>query len=145
MKTSAKILAYFGILLGMVGATVPMLGQSSASKIDVTQLKSVPSGNYLVTLEIDGQIKRLNFKIEGTKAKCVNSSDPKLKDLEGQFQLHGDGAFVGRFQGATFRGSQLWIFRTDGTAAVREVPDRGEQQSAVPVASDSIEPPKKKP
>jgi hypothetical protein len=33
----------------------------------------------------------------------------------------------------TFRGSQLWIFRKDGAAAIREVPDRGEQQSAVPV------------
>jgi hypothetical protein len=41
------------------------------------------------------------------------------------------------------RASQFWVFRSDGSAAVKEVPDRGERQTAIPVHDDSIEPPKK--
>jgi hypothetical protein len=110
--------------------------------LDVTELKAVPDGNYLVTLEYQDKPVRLNLRIQGNKAKCVNSSNPMFKDVEGGFQLHQNGSFVGRFQGRTFRGSQLWIFRADGAAAVREIPDRGEQQSAVPVTGSSIEVPK---
>ena len=115
---------------------------STKAKLNVAELKAVPDGNYLLTLEVQDQQVRLNMRIQGNRAKCVNSSDPMLKDVEGGFQLHQNGSFIGRFQGKTFRGSQLWIFRTDGSAAVREVPDRGEQQSAVPVTGNSIEAPK---
>src|SRR5262249_19880518 len=128
----------------IIGVRPSSLGQTAALKVNPADLRSVPNGNYLVTLEIDGQAKRVNLKVEGDKATCVNSSDPSLKDIQGRFQSRGNGQFMAFLQGANFRGSQLWIFRKDGTAAIREVPDRGEQQSAVPVSSDSIEPPKKK-
>jgi len=131
-------------LAWIIGVSPLSFGQTSAAKIHPADLRSVPNGNYLVTLEVDGQVKRLNLKVEGDQAKCVNSSDPSLKDIQGQFQSRGNGSFMAFLQGAKFRGSQLWIFRKDGAAAIREVPDRGEQQSAVPVSSDSIEPPKKK-
>jgi hypothetical protein len=126
------------------GQAAEQRGQSRRAKLDVSELKSVPDGNYLVTLELGGQQRRLNIKVQGNKAKCVNSSDPALKDIEGQFEVKGNGAFVGFFHGGTFRATQVWIFRNDGAAAIREVPDRGEQQSALPVDSDSVEPPKQK-
>lgn len=111
--------------------------------ISVADLKSIPDGNYLVTLELDGHVQRLNLLVQGNRAKCVNSTDPKLKSIQGQFQLKGNGVFVSSLQGGEFRASQIWIFRADGAAAIREVPDRGEQQSAVPVKGNSIESPKK--
>jgi hypothetical protein len=134
-------------LLSVVAIICLAVGISSfaqtGTKLNVEQLKAVPDGNYLVTLELNGKQERLNFKVQANRAKCVNATDPSLKQIEGQFQAQGSGSFVGRFQGGSFRGSQLWIFRPDGAAAVREIPDRGEQQSAVPVKGDSIEIPKK--
>jgi len=110
-------------------------------------LESVPDGNYLVTVEVNGASQRLNLKVQGNRAKCVKSSDSSLARVEGQFQpfrgpQYGDRAFVARFRNGL--GSQVWIFRSDGSVAIREVPDRGEQQSAIPVKNDSIEPPKTK-
>src|SRR5947207_1626162 len=77
-------------LTWIVGATLWSLAQTTASKSHPANLRSVPNGNYLVILEMDGQVKRLNFKIEGDRAKCVNSSDPSLKDIQGQFQSRGN-------------------------------------------------------
>ena len=114
------------------------------AKLDVSELKTVPDGNYLVTLEMSGQPQRLNIKVQGNNAKCVRSSDPGLKDIEGSFQARGSGTFLIVVHGGSFRGTQVWIFRSDGAAAIREVPDRGEQQSAVSVTGDSIELPKEK-
>jgi hypothetical protein len=51
--------------------------------------------------------------------------------------------FVIFFQNENHRASQYWLFRNDGTAVVKEVPDRGEKQTAIPVATDSLEQPKK--
>lgn len=121
----------------------PTLGQLANQAVSVTNLKSVPDGNYLLTLELEGQTQRVNLRVEDNRAKCVASSDPKLKSLQGRFEPKGDGVFVGFLQGGAFRTSQVWIFRADGAAAVREVPDRGEQQSAVPTKSSSLEIPKK--
>jgi hypothetical protein len=112
---------------------------------DALALESVPDGNYLVTVEVNGVPQRLNLKVLGNRAKCVKSADPSLARVEGQFQpyrgpQYGDRTFVARFRNGL--GSQVWIFRSDGSVAIREVPDRGEQQSAIPVKNDSIEPPK---
>jgi hypothetical protein len=110
-------------------------------------LESVPDGNYLVTVENNGAPQRLNLKVQGNRAKCVKSADPSLARVEGQFQpfrgpQYGDRAFVARFRNGL--GSQVWIVRSDGSVAIREVPDRGEQQSAVPVKTDSLDLPKGK-
>jgi len=48
------------------------------------------------------------------------------------------------FQSDRHRASQFWLFQKDGTAVVKEVPDRGEKQIAVPVADDSLALPKKR-
>ena len=123
---------------------VPAPAQVTAKKLDVAALEGVPDGNYLVTLELKGKPERLNFAIKDGRATCVNASDPALKGVRGVFQKFDqvEGGFLIRYQTPVV-GSQLWIFRPDGAAAVREAPDRGEQQSAVPVKGDSITVPKK--
>ena len=112
--------------------------------LSVSTIKTVADGNYLVTLEIEGKPQLMNLSIQGGKAKCVNSSDPKLKTVQGQLQYNADGVFLARLQGGGFGASQVWIFRADGSASIREIPDRGEQQSAVPVSGTTLEKPTKK-
>ena len=129
-----------GLLVGFLSGVVCF----AAAKLDVSQLRDVPEGNYLVTLELNGKQERLNVKVDGNKAKCVNSSDPALKNIEGEFRPHPQqgGIFVVTFRTPRGAMTQIWIFRPDGAAAIRENPDRGEQQSAVPVSGNSIEAPK---
>lgn len=117
-----------------------------AEGLDIANLEAVPEGNYLVTLEMNGKQQRLNLKVQGNRARCVNASTPALKGAQATFEPHpsGNGMFVARFRGAQLTSTQLWIFRPDGIAAIREAPDRGEIQSAVPVKSDSLEAPKAK-
>ena len=124
--------------LTLIGAPTSF---AAATALDISQLKSVPEKNYLVTLELNGKQERLNVKVQGNKAKVINSSDQALKDAEGQFRSHPrqPGVFAVTFQTPRGAMTQIWIFRPDGSAAIRENPDRGEQQSAVPVKGDSIE------
>jgi hypothetical protein len=114
----------------------------SAGKLNPAELATIPDGNYLLTLETNGKQQRLNMKVQANRAKCVKSTDPSFANVEGMFQLHQPGAFLARFRGGL--GAQLWIVRPDGVIAVREVPDRGEHQTAVPVKGDSVEPLKTK-
>ena len=106
----------------------------------------MPDGNYLLTVELNGKQERLNLKIQAGRAKCMKATDPSLANVEGQFQKPDPkfqlppNSFLARFRNGL--GSQLWIARPDGSFAVREAPDRGEQQSAVPVKGDSLEVPK---
>ncbi|MBM3832904.1 MAG: hypothetical protein FJ403_06465 [Verrucomicrobia bacterium] len=115
-----------------------------------TEMRAVPDGNYLVTLELNGKEQRLNLKVKDSAAQCVNSSDPILKGLRGRFQQYlirneipRNGVFLLFLMNETQRMNQLWIFRNDGSAAIREVPDRGEMQRAIPTDNDSIELPKR--
>lgn len=111
-------------------------------------IAQVPDGNYLLTVEVNGETQRLNLKVQGGQAKCMKATDQSLAKVEGQFQKPDPkfqapaNSFIARFRNGL--GSQLWIGRPDGSFAVREVPDRGEQQSAVPVKGDSLEGAKKK-
>ena len=142
-KTILALLCCAG-LAGAISLAQPAFKASGRAKLDVSELRTVPDGNYLVTLETSGQPQRLNIKVQANHAMCVKSSDPGLKGIQGTFQARGSGNFLVLFQGGNFRGTQLWIFRSDRTAAIREVPDRGEQQTAVPVTGDSIDLPKEK-
>lgn len=85
----------------------------------------------------------MNVSVKDAKATCVRSSDPGLKGMEGAIQVRKGGVFLIRFHNQQATMSQVWIFREDGTAGVRELPDAGELQSAVPVKDDSLTPPKK--
>lgn len=144
MNPAMRVLALVLVVPILFTAT-PSIGQAVVNRaISLADLKSVPNGNYLVTLEVEGKVRRLNLQIQGNRAKCVDSSDPKLKSIQGEFQFQENGVFVARLRGGDFGSSQIWIFRGDGAAAIREVPDRGEQQSAVAVNGTSIDSPKKK-
>ena len=136
MKSFSNVITLFvlGSLLSLL-----TLADSPSAKIKPEELQIIPDGNYLLTIEHNGKPQRLNLKMQGNRATCVKAEDPSLAQVEGRFQLHHPGAFLGRFRGGI--DSQLWIFRPDGTAAVREVPDRGEQQTAVPVKGDSLNSP----
>ena len=111
--------------------------------VNVLEMKSVPDGHFLINLQLDGQERLLNIVVRDNVAKCVKASEARLKGLQGKFQLIQNGVFRIFFQGENYRASQVWIFRKDGSAAIREVPDRGEQQTAVPVDADTLELPKR--
>jgi hypothetical protein len=147
MKTPLSFL--IGMLLcvalcsdACVGQT-PSAGKAGTSEAKVLEMKSVPEGHFLVNLQKEGQDRLLNFVVKDNAAKCVNSNDAQLKGLQGRFQLIGNGVFVVFFQNENHRASQYWLFRNDGSAVVKEVPDRGEKQSAIPVATDSLDLPGK--
>src|SRR2546425_5073219 len=120
-----------GTCLGQTRST----GNVRASEAKVLEMKSVPDGHFLVNLQGQGHSRLVNIEVKDNAAKCVNSDDAQLKGLQGKFQLIGNGVFVIYFQ--------YWLFRSDGSATVKEVPDRGERQTAVPVKDASLEPPKK--
>jgi hypothetical protein len=108
-------------------------------------MRSVPAGHYLLTLQIDGQEQQAKGEIKNGSAKCVKSSAPRLNGMEGKFEPIGNGVFMISFRNESgHRASQFWVFRTDGTATVKEVPDRGQKQTALPVPDDSLQPPKKR-
>ena len=117
-------------------------GNVSASEAKVLEMRSVPDGHFLVNLQSGGRDHLVNLEVKDNAAKCVKSNDAQLKGLQGQFQLIGNGVFVIFFQNENHRASQYWLFRSDGSAVVKEVPDRGEKQTAIPVATDSLDLPK---
>jgi len=59
--------------------------------------------------------------------KCASSVAPIAS---GGFELLGNGVFVARLSSKTGNMTQLWLFQPDGTARVKENPDRGEKQVA---------------
>ncbi|SRR6266496_2297534 len=114
-------------------------GEVRASEAKVLEMKSVPEGHFLVNLQGGGRERLVNFEVKDNGARCVNSNDGQLKGLQGKFQLIGNGVFLISLQNEHHRASQFWVFRKDGSAIVKEVPDRGERQVAVPVKDDSLE------
>lgn len=112
---------------------------SQAATTNVLEMKSVPDGHFLVNLQVGGQERLLNIRINGSVGECVTSDDTRFKGLRGEFQLIGNGVFLVFFQNDHHRASQYWLFQSDGRAVVKEVPDRGEKQTAIPVSGDSLE------
>jgi hypothetical protein len=107
-----------------------------------TSLKAVPDGNFLVSLEFEGKERLLNLEVKNGAARCVKSNEPRLQGATGQFRMLDTGVFLVSLRKQNVTVSQFWIFRTDGSAAIREAPDRGEIQKATPVKGDSLELPK---
>jgi len=138
-----------GIILCAASLSDACLGQTRstgdvrASEVKVLEMKSVPDGHFLVNLQGQGRSRLVNIEVKDNAAKCVNSDDAQLKGMQGTFQLIGNGVFLIFFQNENHRASQYWLFRSDGSAVVKEVPDRGESQTAMPVKDDSLEAPKK--
>ena len=147
MKTSRLLL--IGLMLCAARSSEACLGQTAATdaaradEVNVLEMKSIPDGHFLLNLQREGRDRLLNIEVKDAAAKCVNRDEARLKGLHGRFQLIGNGVFLISFQNEHHRASQFWVFRKDGSAAVKEVPDRGEKQVAVPVKGDSLEAPKK--
>jgi flagellar basal body-associated protein FliL len=143
------VLSCARMIMCVASLSVTCLGQTRsagdvrASEVKALEMKSVPDGHFLVNLQGDGRDRLVNVEVKDNVAKCVNSNDAQLKGLQGKFQLIGNGVFLIFFQNENHRASQYWLFRQDGSAAVKEVPDRGEKQTAVPAKDDSLEVPKK--
>jgi len=144
--TRQIVLSSLSLLLCTAFATDVDYGQqqkAAKAKLNALEMKSVPDGHFLVKLQVGGQERLLNIESKNDSAKCVTTDNPKLKGLRGRFQLIGNGVFLVFFQNENHRASQYWVFREDGGATIKEIPDRGEDQEAVPVDDDSIEPRKK--
>jgi hypothetical protein len=147
MKTIRPFL--IGMILCAASLSDVCLGQTRsasdvrAPEVKVLEMKSVPDGHFLVNLQGDGRDRLVNVEVKDNAARCVNSNDAQLKGMQGKFQLIGNGVFQIFFQNENHRASQYWLFRNDGSAVVKEVPDRGEKQTAVPVKDESLEAPKK--
>jgi hypothetical protein len=104
------------------------------SVLDIFEMKSVPDETYLVNLQIGGQEHQITFAVKNNTAQAMKSSDPRLRNLRGEFELiGGNGVFLIRLRNDQHTASQFWLFRPDGTAVIKEIPDRGEKQKAVPV------------
>lgn len=130
----------FWPLCAVLAGAIACKEQAQTGKTAVTflRMKTVPDTNFLANLEVNGQQFQVNFDVKDNFASCVATSDPRMKGLQGQFQLIGNGVFLISLGNDQHRASQFWVFREDGSAAIKEIPDRGERQSAVPVASNSL-------
>lgn len=103
---------------------------SGAEKLDVFTMTEIPAGAYDLQLQDSGKNEAVQLDIKGNKAKFVKSSSAKFEGLSGGFELIGNGVFVARLSSKGGNITQLWLFQPDGTARIKENPDRGEKQSA---------------
>lgn len=113
--------------------------------LDVRELDAVPDGNYLTILWFKGSDWRLNLKVDQGAARCVNTNYQSAEGLSVSFQPLGNGVFLGSMRGDGIAATQFWVFKADGKAEIKEVPDRGEKQIAIPVTGDGLEFPKDPP
>lgn len=109
-----------------------LLSQSSraAESLDVLKMREIPSGSYDVHLQYEGKDATVKLNINENRAEFVKSSLSKLEGLSGNFELLGNGVFLARLSCKAGGATQVWVFKPDGTAAVKEIPDRGEKQFA---------------
>jgi hypothetical protein len=137
---SAMTRALFWPLCAVLVATIACKEQAQTGRTATTflQMKTVPDSNFLANLEVNGKQFQANFDVKDNFARCVASSDPRMKGLQGQFQLIGNGVFLISLGNDHHRASQFWVFGEGGSATIKEIPDRGERQKAAPVASDSL-------
>lgn len=102
-------------------------------------MKTVPDGHFLVLLDQAGRKSWLNLEVKSGQARAVAVSESRLEELRGEFQLIGNGVFLISLANEHHRATQFWVFHPDGSADVKEVPDRGEHQTARPVKDASLE------
>jgi len=101
-------------------------------KRNVTSQEPFPDGRYVAYLEWWGKKQTVTLQVKKNKAEVVESSDPKLDGMNGEFAAKGDGAFFIFFVTKDVGGaSQHWTVQPDGSFIIKEVPDRGERQRAV--------------
>jgi hypothetical protein len=104
---------------------------SPGGSLDVVRLTQAPAGSYEVTWQLGGSNVAAEVEISGAQAFCVSASSPKLEKMSAEFILIGNGVFLAPFAGPLHRATQFWVFQPDGSAVIKEIPDRGEVQKAV--------------
>jgi hypothetical protein len=136
-----QILCGLMVAVGLQGCAKPEAqAPKAAAGFDLTKVERIPPGNYLCNLLINGTEYKLNFDIIDDSLQCVNASDKGMIGLRGKAQLlGGNGVFQVQLRGGEYVGTQLWVFNNDGSARIKEIPDRGERQRAVPVKGTTLE------
>lgn len=112
--------------------------EPTSARLDVLALRAPPAGHYLLNLQAHSPERWLNLHVTNSVAFGVNASDTALRGLRGEFQHVGNGVFLISLANSNHRATQFWVFQPDGSARVREIPDRGEQQVARPVPDGSL-------
>jgi hypothetical protein len=129
MKTSfTKLMIWAAILCFAVQRTDAET--SGPVGLEVLKMKDVPEGVYEVQLQLSGRNQTVTLAIKNNQAVFVKSGESKLDGLKGEFELIGNGVFMARLAGDNHRATQFWVFHSDGTVVVKEIPDRGEKQTA---------------
>jgi len=132
MKHSSILLAIICSLVVCVCSLGRAAVTSDAPKLDVLKMQDIPEGLYDVQLQLAGKNHTVKLAIKNNRASFEKTATIKLEGLSGEFELIGNGVFMARLAGDNHRATQWWIFHPDGTASIREVPDRGEKQTARP-------------
>jgi hypothetical protein len=92
-------------------------------------------GKYSVKLELkqlDGEAATVELEARDGRIASAGESG-RLGKIQGKSQFIGNGVFMVQLQGKGYVATQFWVFQADGSAAIKEIPDRGEKQLAVPV------------
>ncbi len=121
-------------LLMLAACLAPVCAQKAATtkQLDVLTLEAIPEGRYAVTLELkqlDG--KPVNITLD-SKDSQLSGKDPRLGEIKGRIQSIGNGVFMVQLRGTGYVATQFWVFQPSGLAMIKEIPDRGEKQTAVP-------------
>jgi hypothetical protein len=122
------VFAWLATILFYVIASAPAAAAGKA--LDVLNMTEIPAGTYDVQLEDGGKSETVKLNIKGGKARFIRSTSTKFEGLSGSFELIGNGVFVAHLSSRSGNATQIWLFRPDGTAKVKESPDRGEKQMA---------------
>lgn len=129
-----SLIIYFMVLAAILCSAIQTNAAASPGKdsLDVLKMKDVPEGEYEVQLQLSGRNHTVTLAIKNNRADFVKATNNKLDGLSGELELIGNGVFMARLAGDNHRATQYWIFQSDGTAAIKEIPDRGEKQTAKP-------------
>lgn len=118
------------LVSGLFYSQCSKAGAAELQNLDVLKMQEIPAGSYNVQLQYEGKTETAKLSIKENRATFVNSSSSRLEGLSGEFELIGNGVFLARLASKAGGKSQWWIFQPDGSATVKEIPDRGEKQTA---------------
>jgi hypothetical protein len=136
----ANPLLIIAVLFSTLTFSTAQEKEKSAEKkaTEILAMETIKDGYYLVQMEQEGKIIFANFKVTGMKLECVSASLDSAIGMRGGYYAAGNGAFMIQVRNEKHTSSQFWAFKTDGTAAIKEVPDRGEKHRVWPVKDASI-------
>lgn len=125
-----RLLAISLLVSGLCCAASPDTNAADKPGLDVLKMQEIPAGSYDVQLQDGGKDETVRLSIKNNRATFVKSSTRKFDGLAGEFELIGNGVYLARLTCRGGGASQWWIFHPDGSATIKEIPDRGEKQTA---------------